>query len=80
MSTEKIDMYVPSISDDFIHIAQFDNYAYALTKMMKQDPIVLSAVMNNKSGFDVSYHYSLSNDRQLTFTHPMPNEVIGGGY
>ena len=80
VSTEKIDMYVPSISDDFIHIAQFDNYAYALTKMMKQDPIILSTVMNNKAGFDVSYHYSLSNDRQLTFTHPMPDEVIGGGY
>lgn len=80
VSTEKIDMYVPHISDDFIHVVQFENYAYGLTKMMPNDPIMLSVVMNSNSNFDVTYHYALSSGLQLTFTHPKPNEVVGGSY
>ena len=79
VSTEKIDMYVPHISDDFIHVVQFENYAYGLTKMMLDDPIVLSVVMNNNSNFDITYHYALSSGYQLTFTYPKPNEVLGNG-
>lgn len=78
-STEKIDMYVPHISDDFINVVQFENYAYGLTKMTLDDPIVLSVVMNHNSNFDVTYHYALSNGSQLTFTYPKPDEVVGSG-
>jgi len=80
VSTEKIDMYVPHISDDFINLVQFENYAYGLTKIMPDDPIVLSAVMNHKSNFDTTYHYALSSGTQLTFTHPQPDEVVGSNY
>lgn len=54
--------------------------AYGMTKMMACDPMYLSVAMNNNSNFDVTYRYVLSNDSILTFTHPMPNEVMGGSY
>lgn len=77
VSTEKIDMYVPHISDDFVNLVQFNSYAYGLTKMMDRDPMILSVVMNENSNFDVTYHYALSNGSMMTFTSPKPNEVMG---
>lgn len=75
VSTDNIDIYVPPISDDFIKVVQFENYAYGLTKMMQSDPVTLSVLLQNETGFDVNYHYVLSNGTQLTFTHPKPNEI-----
>lgn len=79
-STDKLDIFVHQISDDFIHIAQFENYAYALTKMTDKEPIILSVMLNNNSNFDATYHYVLSNGQHMTFTQPKSNEVLGGSH
>lgn len=77
VSSEKMDIYVPQISDDFVNLVQFENYAYGLTKLTDKSPVSLEAVLNDTENFDVTYHYVLSDDRQLTFTCPMPDEVAG---
>lgn len=75
-----MDIYMPQISDDFINLVQFENYAYGLTKLIDKNPVSLEAVLNDTENFGVTYHYMLSDDRQLTFTCPMPNEIMGTGY
>ena len=80
VSTSKLDLFVPHISDDFINVAQFDGYAYALTKMLDSDPLVISVVMNNDFNFDVTYHFALSSGDIQTFLCPQPNEVRDAGY
>lgn len=76
MQTENIDMFMPQLHSDFLHICQFENYAYGLTQMTNQSPVILSVVMNNNSNFDITYHYNLSNDTIQTFTCPKPDEVL----
>lgn len=79
-TTDKLDIYAPHISDDFLHAVQFKNYAYALTKMTDKRPVVISVNMHNKSNFDTTYNYVLSNGTIPVFTQPMPSEVLGGSY
>ena len=74
-ATEKIDIFCPQISDDFIYIAQFSNYAYGLTKSTLAQPMMLSIQMNDMTTFDSTYHYVISNDTDMTFLSPKPQEI-----
>lgn len=79
-SNEHLDIYVHQISDDFQNVIQFDDYAFALTKMTQNEPVTLSVQMNNMSDYDASYHFVLSSGKHLTYSCPMPSEVANGSY
>ena len=79
-SNEQLDIYVHCISNDFENVVQFDDYAFALTKMTHNEPVMLSVQMNNMTDYDASYHFVLSNGQHLTYACPMPNEVVNEQY
>lgn len=74
--SSNIDMFLPQMSSDFIHICQFDGYAYGLTKMTNRCPTMLSVEFNDVGNFDITYHYNLTNDSIGTFLCPKPDEVM----
>lgn len=77
-SSEYKDLYVPYQNTDFIHVCQHKTHAYGLTTEKYENPIIISAQMNNLANYDVTYHYTLSSDNFHTFLYPKPEEVSPG--
>lgn len=75
MSDEKIDIYVPQISNDFLNLVQFKNYAFGLTRLTTDEPIMLNTIYDQLSKFKVSYCYQLSNEQIQTILYPRPTEL-----
>lgn len=75
MSNEKIDIYVPQISNDFLNLVQFKNYAFGLTRLATDEPIMLNTIYDELSKFETSYCYQLSNAQQQTILYPKPTEL-----
>lgn len=74
-TTEKLDIFCPQISNDFVNVVQFSNYAYGLTKSTLAQPMMLNVQMNNTTTFDSTYHYVISSNHDLMFASPRPNEI-----
>ena len=75
ISNEKIDIYVPQISNDFLNLVQFKNYAFGLTRSTTDEPIMLNTIYDELSKFETSYCYQLSNAQQQTILYPKPTEL-----
>lgn len=73
-----VDLFLPTLSSDFIGICQFQNFAYGLTPLTDQSPVALSIIPNNFGKYDSSYHYSLESRLLQTILYPRPSEVLAG--
>lgn len=73
-----IDIYVSPISSDFIHLVQFQNYAYGLTPMSYDAPTMINIVDAATTKYDSSYYYQLSASNNQTFCYFQPNDLSAG--
>lgn len=69
------DIYVPHISNDFIHMCQFKSNAYGLTREYTYNPLTLRTVNNNYIENDTSYHTQLSTCHFHTYLYPTPKDI-----
>lgn len=74
-STGYQDIFVPYISNDFMHICQFKSYAYGLTPEYSTNPCMKYIQLNDYTDFDTTYHNKLSSDCTHTFLYPHVEEI-----